>query len=941
MVLAMVRRQQVQQVALECEGQVSAWLKKTKSDSAKLKWLSGSNKRYFTIDFDAQVFYYSHSKDQKGISEKVAFQDIISIEEILPNGKTGKKGATESKSFRVVTRSRVFDLQASSISEAEQWVQALGVAKDRGLAVQVEGEETERPVEQTGQPARPQRGASATSSLWSAQNMDGRRGSAGGTSSNTDPSTGGSTATPQPEQENGAGRLAVPELNLTDDGNLQDAGKATPNSARQPSCFGTPTTSPSKRGEEAPLSQWGKLDELEEMRGSAESGANQASDAGNVAPEKVAKIESEPQEVSRSIAPIGAPLEAKKPEASGATCAGSGPDLSKMPPPPPAPRDAHEAAPPPSVPQTMGEQQVAMPPMPPLEPPAAMSQSNAGSGPDLAAVPPPPGGETPATSDLPPLKPSRLPPVMSGGSGPNLAGLPPPPAAAAPLTKIGAGIPLKKPLPQTSGTQQLDVKPEAPAATAVPPQVATVPQTSLEKRNAIWKWADQDCDGMLNREEVERFVLKMEGQPLHYAQYVQMCKMFGADANIGLLPEHFLSMYDKGMSNADEDFEKIASDRQQAGAPMATAPTAIEEPKIQATSKDESPEVVREEDRVPCPHCGRRFAVEAAARHVPICQRAKAKPSREKRRTITAVRTAPSSDVTPAVSSTAGVAGKGEEPSGWDSDENIQTNKTQAAAKPAVQKVPEGPATGQEASGWDSDDEIKAKNSDDEGKDQALNARPKKLAPLAPLSLEFDMTSGPKKACPKNLAERLSKKSSKKSKREKDAKSSAEVPSGWDSEEEKGSKTQAAQPLLANDALDRPVSAGFVAARNKSTPKGGSVPASSPEGEVLNQLLGEITTDDLKDVGDDHQLVPDFLCTQCDRQVLRINHHVWNQGVTYMFLRNNYPNALSLRSQLILKKGCCAYCCQCSSRSADIQAELEDVANGLRWRVVQASSAVS
>eukprot|EP00971_Amphidinium_carterae_P059195 1170304-Amphidinium_carterae.1 len=31
-------------------------------------------------------------------------QDIISIEEILPNGKTGEKGATESKSFRVVTR---------------------------------------------------------------------------------------------------------------------------------------------------------------------------------------------------------------------------------------------------------------------------------------------------------------------------------------------------------------------------------------------------------------------------------------------------------------------------------------------------------------------------------------------------------------------------------------------------------------------------------------------------------------------------------------------------------------------------------------------------------------------------------------------------------------------------------------------------------------------
>jgi len=925
---------------------VSAWLKKTKSDTAKLKWLSGSNKRYFTIDFDAQVFFYSHSKDQKGVSEKVAFQDIISIEEVLPQGKTGKKGSSDSKSFRVVTRCRVFDLQASSIAEAEQWVRALGVAKDRGQVIQAEGEEraTEQPAEPNSQPTgRPLRGGSAdtpTSSLWSAQNMD-RRGSAGGTSSNTDPSTGGSTTTPQPEQEN-AGRLSVPELNLTDDGNyLQDAGKATPNSARQPSCFGTPAGSPSKRGEEAPLSQWGKLDELEE---GAESGVNQAEGHGNIAPEKVAKVESE-QVPSRSVAPIGAPLEAKKPAPGGAACTGSGPDLSTMAPPPPAPKDPLQAAPPPSAPQTMGEQ-VAMPPMPPLEAPAAMS--NVGSGPDLAAVPPPPpAAANPATGDLPPLKPNKLPPVVSGGSGPNLAGLPPPPATAAPLTQIGAGIPLKKPLPQTSGAQQSASKPQVAAA-----QVVAKPQTAVERKNAIWQWADQDCDGILNRTEVERFVLKMEGQPMHYQQYVQMCKMFNADANTGLTFEHIQSMYDKGMSNVDEDFEKISSDRQ-AGAPTTSAASAIEEPKLQAPSTDAGPEVVEGEDRVPCPHCGRRFAPEAAARHVPICQRAKAKPSREKRRTITAVRTASSGDAssaTPATSSTAGVADKGEEPSGWDSDENIQATKTKAAPQPAVQRVPEGPATGQEASGWDSDDDVKdaakpaAKDgSDEEGKDQAMNARPKKLAPLP--ALEFDMTNGPRKACPKNLAERLSKKSSKKSKRDKDSKNGAEAqaPSGWDSDEDKGSKKKAVQPVLANDALDRPVSAGFVSARNKSTPKGGShMSASSPEGEALNQLLGEITTDDLnEDVADDHQLVPDFLCTQCDRQVLRINNHIWNQGVTYMFLRNNYPNALSLRAQLILKKGCCAYCCQCSSRSADIQAELEDVANGLRWRVVQSTSAVS
>lgn len=34
-----------------------------------------------------------------------------------------------------------------------------------------------------------------------------------------------------------------------------------------------------------------------------------------------------------------------------------------------------------------------------------------------------------------------------------------------------------------------------------------------------------------------------------------------------------------------------------------------------------------EDDRVPCPHCGRRFNEAAAARHIPQCQNIKAKPS--------------------------------------------------------------------------------------------------------------------------------------------------------------------------------------------------------------------------------------------------------------------------------------------------------------------------
>jgi len=982
MVLTLARRQPVQRceaTTMPCEGQVSAWLKKTKSDTAKLKWLTGSNKRYFTIDFETQVFFYSHSKDQKGISEKITFKDIVNVEKTLPSSKSTKD---DGKSFRVVTRVRTFELQASTAAEASQWVHALGVARDRG---QIQACHEDATFEATPQgcteppepsSTRPTLSAQApvfspASDAWSAQNMESRRGSAAGTSSlGTDPSTGGSTATPPTDE---VARAALPELCLDADisGNLQQAGEAGPNSARQPSCCGTPAASPSRSADAEQacqaLNQWGKLDELEEIAAEEELKKSEA--------KKVHEV------VGRVLG-----QEAAKPPPAG-SCAGTGPDLSVMPPPPPAPKAVLEAVPPPTAPAPLTEQ-VPMPPMPPLcqpavlqaeksdgnvgngpdlaaippPPAAAKPECNAGNGPDLAGIPPPPAGAaaaltSPVNGDRPLPRPAKLPPVMSGGCGPDLAGIPPPPPAAAPLTGIGAGIPLKKPLPPTKPQQSApSPRTEVPEKPAEPTPAQAVlnqkPQTSSEKRDAIWRWADQDCDGILNRVEVERFVSTMEGAPLHYQQYVQMCKLFGADHNIGLTAQHFEAMYSKGMSNADEDYDKIAAlarppapaPQRRAEAPSvaaACAPPAPPAPaSVDATATAMGPEVVEAEERVPCPHCGRRFAAEAAARHVPICQRAKAKPGKEKRRTITAVRASSSADA-----SAIPEQGMGEEPSGWDDMDDAV-----AKAKPVpVKQVLDGPANGQEASGWDdTDDDSKMAHaassnppkdsSDDDSK--AASARPKKLEPLV-----FDMGSGPAKPVPKKLAERLSKKRSKKSKDKDQSPNSKKAssshgglePSGWDDEDEDRGAVKAA----ADDSLDRPASAGFVRAKGKSSSSSSGAPALNNEsGEGVDDLLGEIAATDTTDASaDDNQLVPDFLCTSCDRQILRVNNHIWNQGVTYMFLRNNYPNTFKLRAQLTLKKGCCAYCCQCSSRSADIEAELDDVANGLRWRVVRSASA--
>jgi len=69
-------------------------------------------------------------------------------------------------------------------------------------------------------------------------------------------------------------------------------------------------------------------------------------------------------------------------------------------------------------------------------------------------------------------------------------------------------------------------------------------------------------------------------------------------------------------------------------------------------------------------------------------------------------------------------------------------------------------------------------------------------------------------------------------------------------------------------------------------------------------------------------------------QVLKVDNHIWADDVAYMFLRNNYPNVMKLRGSLRPQPSSCAYCCQCSSRSADKAAGLEEVAEGLRWKVV-------
>ncbi|CAE8690348.1 unnamed protein product [Polarella glacialis] len=215
------------------------------------------------------------------------------------------------------------------------------------------------------------------------------------------------------------------------------------------------------------------------------------------------------------------------------------------------------------------------------------------------------------------------------------------------------------------------------------------------------------------------------------------------------------------------------------------------------------------------------------------------------------------------------------------------------------------------------------------------------------------MGNGAPRAPPKRLAERLSKKSSSKDKasRKKSDPSKEPPPADENGEPEQTAKMEAAplpplKPLkvprqlaaVTTDPCGAPAkpAQAFVPARVAPAAEGGSDGTEDLADLMTKALAGGDAAVPLRGSAS-NGMVPNFHCTGCDFQVLKVDNHIWanNGDVEYMFLRNNYPNVMKLRAKLEQKQGCVAYCCQCSSRSADAGADLSDVAEGLKWRVIQ------
>jgi hypothetical protein len=120
-------------------GSYSAWLWKVKSDSARSKLFASTTKRYFTIDFDREIFFYSHAADQKKISQPIHFRDIICVDQLPPPARSlmrrslkcvavTRSSKRHDHRFMLRTRNRVFELHCPSDDEISRWVSALNDA---------------------------------------------------------------------------------------------------------------------------------------------------------------------------------------------------------------------------------------------------------------------------------------------------------------------------------------------------------------------------------------------------------------------------------------------------------------------------------------------------------------------------------------------------------------------------------------------------------------------------------------------------------------------------------------------------------------------------------------------------------------------------------------------------------------------------------------------
>jgi len=82
---------------------ITGWLLKRKGEGARTRMMSGVNRRFFTLDFQSQVFYYAHSESGKSVSVPTPFCKILGVEPL--QGAVLPEGAAEEQQAETVAPS--------------------------------------------------------------------------------------------------------------------------------------------------------------------------------------------------------------------------------------------------------------------------------------------------------------------------------------------------------------------------------------------------------------------------------------------------------------------------------------------------------------------------------------------------------------------------------------------------------------------------------------------------------------------------------------------------------------------------------------------------------------------------------------------------------------------------------------------------------------------
>lgn len=143
---------------------LTGWLLKRKSEGVASRLFRSANRRFFTLDFEAQLFYYAQSESHKTMSLPVRFCNLLSVEpyEAVSEPPLAEEAAEgdAAKSFRHVAVPKIsfgalkrstashhgfvlrmagkeMDLLCASKQEAEAWISGLREA----IAMGSSGEE--------------------------------------------------------------------------------------------------------------------------------------------------------------------------------------------------------------------------------------------------------------------------------------------------------------------------------------------------------------------------------------------------------------------------------------------------------------------------------------------------------------------------------------------------------------------------------------------------------------------------------------------------------------------------------------------------------------------------------------------------------------------------------------------------------------------------------